>query len=359
MATVTHFFAGANSGSGFQNLFGEILDLETAKDLIILKGGPGVGKNTFMQKIGTAMEEAGTAVEYICCSGAPDSLDGVVLPEIGCAVVDGTSPHVLEPRYAVAVDRIVDLGQFCDINGIKQHAEKIRQLMKAGGTCSARAQRCLRTAHVLEQAARETAHETFRAEEALRLGTEIIEKEIPQTDRPLGATKRRFLGSLTRDGYVWRFDTVDTLCPRVYGICDRWGQGGALLEQLHNAAAERGWDTIVCPSPEAPEVTEHQLIPDLGLAFVTSRPQMEYPGKAVQKLDLDSLCHPEKEENLCLWEQMSSALREEGMEALRDAGKGHDELEKIYNPYVDLEKVQALAEKESDRLLGWLAESRR
>ena len=44
MAQVTHFFAGANSGDGFQNLFSEIVDLEDTYDLMVLKGGPGVGK---------------------------------------------------------------------------------------------------------------------------------------------------------------------------------------------------------------------------------------------------------------------------------------------------------------------------
>lgn len=93
MAQVTNFFAGANSGSGFQNLFSEILDLETARDMLVLKGGPGVGKNTFMREIGKTMEEAGTPVEYLWCSGDPGSLDGVVMPELRCAVVDGTAPH--------------------------------------------------------------------------------------------------------------------------------------------------------------------------------------------------------------------------------------------------------------------------
>lgn len=93
MARITNFFAGANSGEGFQNLFSEIIDLEKAKDMIVLKGGPGVGKNTFMREIGRSMEEAGTEVEYLWCSGDPGSLDGVVLPELGCAVVDGTAPH--------------------------------------------------------------------------------------------------------------------------------------------------------------------------------------------------------------------------------------------------------------------------
>ena len=93
MARVTNFFVGANSGEGFRDLFPEMVDIEDTYDLMVLKGGPGVGKNTFMREIGRVMEEAGTAVEYLWCSGDPDSLDGVVLPELRCAVVDGTSPH--------------------------------------------------------------------------------------------------------------------------------------------------------------------------------------------------------------------------------------------------------------------------
>nr|WP_326190135.1 hypothetical protein [uncultured Oscillibacter sp.] len=97
MAMVTNFFVGANSGEGFQNLFSEVVDLADTYDLMVLKGGPGVGKNTFMREIGRCMEAAGAPVEYLWCSGDPDSLDGVVLPSIRCAVVDGTAPHGMAP----------------------------------------------------------------------------------------------------------------------------------------------------------------------------------------------------------------------------------------------------------------------
>lgn len=93
MAQVTNFFVGANSGEGFRNLFSEMVDLADTYDFLVLKGGPGVGKNTFMREIGRCAEEAGLAVEYLWCSGDPDSLDGVVIPELRSAVADGTSPH--------------------------------------------------------------------------------------------------------------------------------------------------------------------------------------------------------------------------------------------------------------------------
>ena len=98
MAQITDFFVGANSGDGFRNLFPEMVDIEDTYDLMVLKGGPGVGKNTFMREVVRAMEAAGTAVERLWCSGDPDSLDGVVLPELRCAVVDGTSPHGSETK---------------------------------------------------------------------------------------------------------------------------------------------------------------------------------------------------------------------------------------------------------------------
>ena len=41
MAITTHFFLGANSGQGFQNLFPRFCAPENHYDLLVLKGGPG------------------------------------------------------------------------------------------------------------------------------------------------------------------------------------------------------------------------------------------------------------------------------------------------------------------------------
>ena len=48
--------------------------------------------------------------EYILCSGDPDSLDALLLPQLGVALVDGTAPHVVEPKYPGVVDRYVKHG---------------------------------------------------------------------------------------------------------------------------------------------------------------------------------------------------------------------------------------------------------
>ena len=43
-----------------------------------------------------------------------------------------------------------------------------------------------------------------------------------------------------------------------------------------------------------------------------------------------------------------------GVEGLRAAKAAHDELEKTYNSAVDFSGVYALAEREWDRIRGWL-----
>ena len=64
MTKTTHFFLGANSGRGFQNLFGEFCTPEDHHDLLVLKGGPGAGKSTMMRRIGQAMEQRGEQADF-------------------------------------------------------------------------------------------------------------------------------------------------------------------------------------------------------------------------------------------------------------------------------------------------------
>ena len=354
MAQVTNFFVGANSGEGFRNLFQEIVDLERTFDFMVLKGGPGVGKNTFMREIGRAMEEAGVRVEYLWCSGDPDSLDGVVIPELRCAVADGTSPHVIEPKYPAAVDRYVDLGRFYDLTAAKADAEVVKEYTHAYQGAYIRAYRSLKAARQVELEVVTSVGETFDTERMGRRIPGIIQRELSRKGHEEGRTTRRFLGSITHKGYVWRFDSVEHLCPRVYELQDSWELAGKSLKLLHQAAVEHGWNSVICVAPEEPGRIEHLLIPGLGLAFVTSRPGMEFGMKPYRRIRVDALAEPEGRSRLRFQNRMVSALREEAVSALKEAKRNHDKLEAVYNPYVDFDGVRTLAALEAGRLLSYL-----
>lgn len=350
----THFFLGANSGDGFQNLFSQLIQGEELLDLMILKGGPGVGKSTFIKQIGAALEKTGTAVEYLWCSGDPDSLDGMILPELHCAIADGTAPHVLEPRYPAAVERYVDLGRFYDLTAAKREREAVIRHTKANHAAYARAYHHLKAARQVELDTVAAARKTMDWRRADRRTAGMIAREFRRKGSECGATAYRFLGSITYRGYRWRFDSVDALCPKVYELADSHELAGGMLQRLHDVACGNGWNTIVCPSPEEPSRIEHLLVPGLGLAFVTSKPDMEYEGKPFRRIRLDAMTQPDNRARLRFETRMAHLLREEAILALQEAKEAHDQLEAVYNPYVDFDGVRALAAVETARLLSWM-----
>lgn len=354
MATALHFFLGANSGGGFQSLFGQLSGRTDFYDLMILKGGPGTGKSTFMKQIGQDLEAAGEPVEYIHCSGDPEGLDAVLMPGLACGVVDGTAPHLLDTQFPAAVDRIVDLGRFCDLTAAKAAREEI---IAWTGRCQAaycRAFHSLRAAREVERDAMDNAASAFDANRARRRVEGIAGRELRRSGNAgQGRTARRFLGGLTCQGWVWRFDSVDALCPKIYELADRWELAGEPLEQLRRAAVGRGWDVIACMAPENPARMEHLLIPGLGLAFVSTRPDMERDARPYRRIRLDAMTQPEGKARARFSLRLAGELRREAEEALADAKRAHDALEALHNPYVDFDGVRKLAAAETGRLLSW------
>lgn len=86
-------FPGANTGRGFWSFFDYLIP-EDAERIFVIKGGPGVGKSTFMRRIAEKITDLGFDVEYHCCAADPNSLDGVVIPAFNIGLLDGTAPQV-------------------------------------------------------------------------------------------------------------------------------------------------------------------------------------------------------------------------------------------------------------------------
>ena len=124
---VTRYFLGGNTVSGFVSFYGQFC--RGPEDFLwVIKGGPGCGKSSFMKTIGRAAENAGLDVEYVLCSGDPDSVDGVYLPALHTGYADGTAPHVLEAVTPGAAGLYLDLGQFYDRIALQKERRAIELL---------------------------------------------------------------------------------------------------------------------------------------------------------------------------------------------------------------------------------------
>ena len=342
------YFLGANSPSGFYSLYPELIAPETARAIYILKGGPGCGKSTLMRQVARRMEEAGLETEYILCSGDPESLDALLLPQLGVALVDGTAPHVVEPKYPGVVERYVNMGLCYDTQGLAPLRGDIISCMSGYKGCYQRAYRCLGAAAEVFEDQRSTLLTDSLSEKMAKRARGILTRELRKKKGSSGGqVKQRFLGAVTHAGPLCLFETAQAQCGRIYELADSYGLAHELLVHLLAGITAEGWDVIACPDPMAPQRLAHLLVPQLDLAFLTSTADLPFPGTPYRRIRLDAAADKEllrrSRPRLRFAKKVSSALMEEAIASLAQAKSMHDDLEALYNPHVDFELVEAMA----------------
>lgn len=353
------YFLGANSPSGFYSLYPELIHPESAQAVYILKGGPGCGKSTLMRRVGRRMEEDGLETEYILCSGDPDSLDALLLPQLGAAIVDGTAPHVVEPKYPGVVERYVNMGDCYDKQALSGLRQEIVGCMAGYQGCYQRAYRCLGASAEIFEDLRSTLLTPALSEKLAKRAQGILSRELPKVrGAQPGQVKQRFLGAVTHQGPMCLFETVLLQCERIYELTDNCGLAHELLVHLLAGAIACGLDVVACPDPMAPDRLAHLLIPGKSLAFVTSTAALPFPAeerKPLRRIRLDTAADGEvlrhSRPRLRFARKVSAALVEEAVASLSQAKTMHDELEALYNPHVDFDLVDRLAQSVGDELL--------
>lgn len=343
------YFLGANAPTGFYSLYDHLLSPEEARAIYILKGGPGCGKSTLMRKIGGWAEEAGLEPEYILCSGDPDSLDAVLLPGKGAAIVDGTAPHVVEPKYPGAVERYVNMGDCYDKAALWPLKKDIIDCMSGYKGCYQRAYRCLDAAAEIMEDQRSALLTDALSHKLAKRARGILSREIPRQRTAVpGRVKLRFLGAMTHQGPLCLYETALAQCSRIFELTDTCGLAHELLIHLLAGITANGYDVVACPDPMAPDRLAHLLVPQLDLAFLTSTAALPFHGTPYRRIRLDAAVDGEllqrSRPRLRFAKKVSAALVEEAVSSLALAKAMHDDLEALYNPHVDFSLVDRTAQ---------------
>lgn len=323
------YFLGANSRRGFCSLYGDFASAP-GDVLHVIKGGPGTGKSGLMRRIAEAAEARGYGTELVLCSGDPDSLDGVYIPALHQAWMDGTAPHIADPAHFGADGDYVDLGRFCRLPLPESDRERVFRLNAAYKLKYAAAYRFLAAAGALHASAGPAPWDDAAEERLRRRLRGILQRSARRGE--CGGETRRFLSAISCRGLlrlplpqayarVYRFDTDRGLAPRALRIAAE-------------EAAGRGLARILCLSPLDPEEPEALLLPGAGLAFLSGDLRAENP----RGIRLDALLPPPEREQRTLRRRirrMESETLESAVGSLREAKALHDELESVYRPRMD------------------------
>lgn len=362
LGKIKHFFLGTNTGQRFYSFYGQ-LGKEVSTRLFIIKGGPGTGKSTFMQKIGQEMLSRGFPVEFAHCSSDSNSLDGVLLPSLGIALVDGTSPHIVDPVYPGVVGEILNFGDFWDEKALREKKETILELTRLMSTCYSRVYSYLRAAAEIHREWSRTNRRLLRDDQLFTVSKELQEKIFNRQKPAPGTGKIRhfFASSLTPAGPVHFLENIFQEAEALYILEGALGHGQEEIVEtlLHSAKSER-WAVDVFHCALRPEKVEHLWFSGIRTGIVTSTPPHRYPAsKGARVIELsrlqreDSLSTQAGEECRAVF----NSLCAQAVAWLQKAKTFHGELEACYSPNMDFEGLDNLQQKILAKILAYAADN--
>lgn len=353
-----HLFPGGNTSSGFYSFYDQIIEADSAARIFILKGGPGVGKSTFMKGLGKDLLEIGYEVEFHHCSADSSSLDAVMFPSLRVAVIDGTSPHIVDPKNPGVVDDLLPLGDFWDETVLTGAKERVISLSQEIRGFFDQAYHYLKATETMRQSW-SIINERFISFEKVmevvaKIRSALFKKRAPA--KRTGGIRKLFACAITPDGPVSYLESLFGRADHLYLLEGPPGAGQEMIvEKVLASAVENGKTVEAYFSPFDPKRPEHLWFPEQKAGIVTSgwpfeyHPQKEYLGIDTKKLLLEKdLASLEAEKEI---DPVVRDLFDRAVKWLQRAKRAHDELEGYYLPAVDFAGIERLRQKTLRRIL--------
>lgn len=357
MSIERHYFPGNNTPLGFFSYYKHILGQREANRIICIKGGPGTGKSTFMKKVAVHFLKKGEDIDFLHCSADENSLDGILLKDKKIALIDATSPHIIDPVTPGAVDKIVNLGEYWNESGIAINKDEIIDLNEETSRWYRVAYNYLNASKSVYRSIEEIYNTSAEKSEIYGLVAEIIAKEYAKIDISFtqGKVKKFFASAITANGIVHYIPTLLDKMERIYMISVPSGfSNSSFMEIISEGAIYRGLDVECFYCPMCPEEKiEHLIIPDLKTAFITTN---EYHD--IEPWEISDLWENDREiilidmndyMNSCKIEKNSdllTSLKEEfdillnrGFSNLSKAKENHLKVENMYIPNMNFTEV--------------------
>lgn len=357
--TVKHVFPGGNTPQGFFSYYDYIIS-PNATRIFVLKGGPGTGKSTFMKKIAAALIDRGYDVEHHHCSSDNNSLDGVMVPALQIAFIDGTSPHVVDPKNPGCVDEIIHLGDFWCEEKMIHNKQQIIACNAEIGKSFKRAYRVLKSAKALYEDWEVANYEAMDFAIANQKANDILQKIFAGIDGVgCGRVRKLFASAITPEGPVNYLDSIVATMPRRFVVTGEPGTGKAtLLQKVLDTAVTKGLDVEAYYCPLDPEKVEHIVIAALNVSITTSvRPHLSALEGVEFVVDMNDCLRPEIAAKYAAAvefnREMFWALFAKAVSYISYSKKLHDELETYYVPNMNFAGIQALWQKTMDRVLAY------
>lgn len=361
--TIRHFFPAGNTTTGFYSFFDHILHHEEANHIYSFKGGPGTGKSSMMRKISQYYEDKGLDIEYHHCSSDPDSLDAIVIPQAKVAFMDGTAPHIVDPKTPGAIDDIINLGDNWDRNILVKQRNTILKARKENTRLFQKAYAYLRAAGELVKIYESTAFRAFNVAKAMAWVDSMIRKLLG--DEPLATQfgKRRdlFAFGITPKGIInYRNDYLQNMEIKIKIKESLFSTSEEMMNTFAEALIKRGISVICLHSPIKPDKIVEIICDELNLLIsvdtrhypIDTTVRYTYEVDLSEFVDENQLKHIHREVNEDIYEY--DRMLEKAIKYIKKAKENHDSLEEYYVDALDFSKHDKLVKTLIDEINQYL-----
>lgn len=347
---IEKFFFGGVTPDGFSTQLAQIVSSKEY-NTYILKGGPGTGKSQMMKKIAECFSK-NENVTCFYCSSDPDSLDAVMMHASKVIVVDGTPPHVSEPRFPGVCQEIVDLGQYWDKAILRDNREGIIKASELNSSMMAGAANYNKALGLIcddTYTCAEGFADKQRIEKAARNLCDSLFKNL---ERRAGRGKQtiRQLSVMTKYGYTTLSDAAES-SRNLYILDDKLFAASCMfIDFVAAQAMEYGYDTKLSPCLLSRRpISEHLLIDEIGAVLMASNPLTQITNGKAEHIDCSAFYDKDQmqpyEKHFAVNHSLMDTIAGVSSEMLGDAKRVHDEMEQYYISAMDFDALDSVCEE--------------
>lgn len=347
-------FAEASTADGFISYINSVV--AGLKKIYIIVGGSHQVKSEFLNKLAERVLNKGIFIEYVMCGMDHKLIDGIIIPSLKMAFIDGAHPHKYEVKYPGVVEEIINLGDCWDRELLEQKRKEIIDYTDQSLSVMEKGYRYLVTAREIHNHWESLYVKGLDYSKADKKADKVISEIF---DNPLPRIRHLFASSISYDGPVNYINEITEDCTRRYILKGQPGTGKAtLIKKVVKQAISKNYDVDIYHCALDPDKIDMVVIPQLKTAVIHGTVPHSINSDRIGDTIVDMLecIKPEiletiKDEAVKLEEEYE-ITQEQAIRAFKEANNLFKKLDDIYT---DMIKKDLLKEMEK-RLINIVEE---
>lgn len=337
---LNEYFAATNGFEGFRSYFHDIFNPKNYDTIYILKGGPGTGKSSIMRYLASSLNDKCESIDLIYCSSDVKSLDGIVIKEKNknIAIIDGTAPHMTDPKYPGASEKIVNLGECWNEKALKTQRKNIIQITESKECAYKSAYHYLKICKMIDQRIEEIIEKLFVYD-----CIEKIKELIPDESSTSFKTEDKFIEAFGNGGF-YRVNGMKG--KKTYSVVGIYGSEFIFYRYLIDFLQKKKISYLRYPSVLKNGESIGVFITETQTEIINLTGSVPYENNIIDTSRFLNQTELSKEKNRLefLWREREIMLWNSVSE-FKSASNYHFELEKIYTSAMNFNKIDKVKEK--------------